>query len=64
MKKIKDLRHGMEYDFDEQTQTVSKMLRCYHSDGSVTEERYEYEYVPEHFSEPYESELESLVNSL
>ena len=54
MKKIRDLKYGVEYDFDENTNTVSKVLECIHSDSNTTFDRFQYVYIKENFSEPYE----------
>lgn len=64
MKKVKDLKWGIEYDFDEVTQMVSLVLTCYHSNGTTTSERFEYEYSPERFSEPYDSELDKVLEQI
>lgn len=64
MKKIRDLKYGIEYDFDENTNTVSKILECIHSDDNITFDRFQYAYVKENFSEPYESEFSKIIDSL
>ncbi|MBC8580935.1 hypothetical protein [Zhenhengia yiwuensis] len=53
MKKVKDLKWGIEYEYDEVEKKIFKILTCYHTDGRLSKDRFEYEYIPEKFSQPY-----------
>lgn len=48
---VKDLKTGIEYEYD--NEKIYKTLLCYHTDGTKTADRFEYEYIKEMFSEPY-----------
>ncbi|MDP4224769.1 MAG: hypothetical protein Q8910_00165 [Bacteroidota bacterium] len=39
---VYDLKYGGLYDKSEKTGQISKVLRCFHTDGSVTFDRFDY----------------------
>jgi hypothetical protein len=39
------------YDFDTETQKLTKVLRCFHSDDKVTFDRFSYIYYPKKYRE-------------
>lgn len=49
--KIKDLKLNIEYDYEDGK--AYKTLKCYHTDGTVTYNRFQYA-ITKDFSEPYE----------
>ena len=56
MKKIKDMKLGIEYEYDEKTKKVYKALTCYHKGDEKTIDIFEYEYIEGRFSAPYKND--------
>ena len=64
--KIKDLKWNIEYDWDEVKKVPYSIMTCYHNDGTITQDRFDYTLNEGDFSEPYEveSDLDKLLETL
>ena len=51
---------GGVYNFDKKTNHLTKVLKCYHNDGTITHDRFNYAYFPESYSEITEAEVDTI----
>lgn len=57
MKLLTHIKWGGLYDFNERTEELTKVLRCYHVDNSVSYDEFPYQYIKGDYREATKKDI-------